>query len=472
MKRHFSEHVRGSGLLRTAVLTAVGLAVTAAAATGLVALFDQGGASDGHAAISTTSPSLGGQVSLSSVGSDSSCSRGGSACATFNRAYQLAHGGDTVVVHGGLYPEDSPTVGGYQILPDPSKTGTVTFVCAGDGDVTFAGPVFNFWAGLNGVTFQGGCFHFHVVFIGLGGYTQQTSNITLNGVHMDTFNISGALNVTIENSEVGPFVACYEPGDGTGAPSYATCNTSDPAQAYWASQGGTAQMQQEPFVHNGGAGLAQNVTLLDDTIHGISSTWSGTHTGGLIFWGTQNLHIIGSTFANNAIYDVFENQDSTDTGLELENNTFGIPVYSFDPTEPNPGGPLPWGFREVTIGGLGSTLTNVAITSNRFVNGLSINPVEGTFVNVEVIGNILGKAPTCPSDVIDYDGNVSIGHRCGLHSLLIGHLPYRDYAAGDYRLPAGSRIQCFLAQVRAGVPEPKAVCTKPRPSAGTKSLTG
>ena len=226
---------RRSGLRLLVPLATI--ATVAAFSFGLV-----GATNAGRAAPPPPVPTVAGQVSLSPSGNDPTCSRGGTACATFNPAYQVAHSGDTVVVHGGEYAQDAPSIGGNEILPDPTKTGVVTFVCAGDGRVTFAGPVFNFWAGLDGVMFQGDCFHFHVVYIGEGGYKQQTSNITLDGVHMDSFQIQGADNVNIENSEVGPFVACYEPGDGSGAPSYANC----PGGSYWGSQGGTYQVQQEP----------------------------------------------------------------------------------------------------------------------------------------------------------------------------------------------------------------------------------
>ena len=302
------------------------IAAAAAFSLGMV-----GATNEGRAAPPPV-PAVAGQVSLSPSGNDPTCSRHGSPCSTFKQAYRIAHSGDTVVVHGGEYAQDSPSIGGNEILPDPTKTGVVTFICAGDGDVTFAGPVFNFWAGLNGVMFQGDCFHFHVVYIGEGGYSQQTSNIILDGVHMDSFQIQGADNVNIENSEVGPFVACYEPGDGSGAPSYANC----PGGSYWASQGGTYQVQQEPFVHNGDAGEAENITLANDVIHGISSTWSDTHTGGLLFWGTKNLHIIGCTFTNDAIYDILENQNSTDSGLRAHEQHIWRPRVQLRPKRAPP----------------------------------------------------------------------------------------------------------------------------------------
>ena len=167
-------------------------------------------------------------------------------------------------------------------------------------------------------------------------------------------------------------------------------------------------MQEEPFVHNGDAGAADNITLSNDDIHGISSTWDGTHTGGLLFWGTENLHITGTTFANDAIYDILENQDSTDTGLEIENNTFDNPVYSQDPTESPGGALLAPGWQEVELGSGGDTLTNATVSGNTFTNGLRFS-TGNTFNNVVVSGNKLGAATTCPISGVTFTGNDSCG---------------------------------------------------------------
>jgi hypothetical protein len=398
-------------------------------------------------------------IALSPSGNDASCGRNNPSrpCATFDRAYQLARGGDTVVVAGGRYAMTEPSAGASSIFPAKQlKGGTVSFVCKGDGDVSFTAPVFAFYPGLGGVTVSGGCFHFHVVYFGYGGYSQGTHDITLDGVHMESFNVAGAKNVTISNSEIGPFVACYEPDDGTGAPAYAFC---DPG-SYWASQDGTSHVQQEPFLHNGGAGPATNIVLDHVHIHGISSKWNGTHTGGLLVWNVNGLTIKNSTFDHDAIYDIEENAGSSDSAVTMTNNTFGAPVYSFDPNEPSQNTPLPNAWREVTIGGSGSALNDWLIQGNTFTNGLAISTAGGgSFEGVSVFGNLLGNHTTCIAATgLAFDSNLSFGSRCGVHPLWMKTLPYLDEVAGYYRLEQHSPAACFIANVRSGMSSPTAAC--------------
>jgi hypothetical protein len=309
-----------------------------------------------------------------------------------------------------LYPQDAPSLGGSH-LGGPAKSGVVTFVCAGAGDVTFAGPNFSIDAGAGNVVFRGSCFRFHVVGVGWGGYSEAAHDVTFDGVHMDSFNCAGCVRLTIENSEVGPFVACYAPGDGSGAPSYAYCdpNSSDPTERYWASVGGSNGQQQEPYIHNGAAGPATDVTLDHDRIHGISSKWNETHTGGLMPWNTKNLHITYTTFDHNAIYDVLDNM-SVDDGLVLDHDSFGVPVYSFDPNEPSPGGPLPNSWRDLTFGGNGAQLSNAVISNNTFANGIRFQDGTVTYSNVLIQNNQLGTATMCgPYPGVTFTGNDSCG---------------------------------------------------------------
>ena len=63
-------------------------------------------------------------------------------CATFDRAFSVAHPGDTVLVAPGRYPETDAQSGATGI--HGSKSQPVTFVCGGKGDVTFAAPIFAF----------------------------------------------------------------------------------------------------------------------------------------------------------------------------------------------------------------------------------------------------------------------------------------------------------------------------------------
>ena len=133
-------------------------------------------------------------------------------------------------------------------------------------------------------------------------------------------------------------------------------------------------------------------------------------------------------------------------------------MYSFDPNEPHPGGPLPNSWREVVIGSAGSAITNADVVANTFVNGLLIDPRGSSYANVQVSANILGEASTCPSSVVAYAYNVMINGACGFHPLVLRHLPYTNTKAGDYALPAGSRVACFLADALAGLVRPRAIC--------------
>ena len=314
--------------------------------------------------------------------------------------------GDTVVVAGGRYPETAPSEGAAYIDPSASKSGVVTFVCQGNGDVTFAAPVFAFHPGLNGVTMTGGCFHFHVPYFGYGGYPAVTRNITLNDVHMEGLNCAGCRNVTIRNTEIGPFVACYMPGDGQNAPTYANCDTGDPAQAFWAAHGGVANIQQEPFVHSGAAGNAINFVFDHDHIHGISSKWDETHTGCLLTWDTDGLRISNSTFDHCAIYDIALSAPSVDNNVTITKDTFGVPVYSFDPTEPHPNGRLPRAFVEGQFGaGSAGVDRNWLIRGNTFVNGIRMGDAGSTYRNALVENNNLGTGSDCRGIGVVYRGN-------------------------------------------------------------------
>ena len=361
-----------------------------------------------------STPNSSAQVYVATDGNDATCARNNpnAPCATLDEADAIAQPGDTIQVAPGTYPDVANDGYGAGIFHDTQAT----YVCAPGAaaqSVTFDSPGFLVGPGGGNVTIEGSCFSFHVVHVGLDGYNSSScadcrvENVTFDDVSMDSFEVAGAENVTIADSTVGPLVACYAAGDGSGAPGYADC----PAGSYWASQGGTAAGgQDEPFIHNNGPDIATDVTLQGDTIEGISSLWDGTHTGGLLFWSTADLHILDTTFADDAIYDILENQDSTDTGLELEGNTFGNPVYSQDPTE-NPGAPLlAPGWQEVELGSSGDTLTDATVSGNTFTNGMRFGDGSNTatYGDVTVADNTLGSDTTCgPTAGITFAGNDS-----------------------------------------------------------------
>ena len=417
-----------------------------------------------------------GIVWLSTAGNDGGCRRNDPArpCATFARSFQVAHAGDSVIVRPGSYPVTDQDTGATGILPVAGRTLPVVFRCASStGAVTFQAPVFAFKPGLAWVAFQGGCFRFHQVAFGYGGYPKQTKNITLDGVHMDSFECAGCANLTIENSEIGPLTAC----GAQDAPAYAKCdpNSSDPTERFYSQfQHGTDVIQQEPFIHDNGNGtVSSNILLNNDHIHGITSKWSGTHTGGLLIWDSIGLHIENTTFDHDAIYDIEFNSCSNDTNVVLKNDVFGWPVYSFDPTEPRPGQQLPVGFRELGIGVGGASYCggttpverNWTIEFNRIAHGFITDGIPGTdYDNIVIRGNILGSQTTCGQNGVPagvtFDSNVFVGHySCGTHALRLSRSPYVDVAAGDFHLRPRSPAACFVANVRAGR-KPTSRCAK------------
>ena len=214
--------------------------------------------------------------------------------------------------------------------------------------------------------------------------------------------------MTIRNSTIGPFVACYMPADGYGAPSYAYCDKSDPAQGYWASVGGTTIVQNEPFVHSGGsADAAVNFSLVHDHVHGITSKWSDTHIGCLQTWDTEGLVITNSTFDHCAIYDINMSAPSIDNNVTITNNTFGAPVYSLDPSEPKPNRELPVSFSEGEFGATSYGVdSNWLIQGNSFTHGIRMggNP-ESTYSNARVLNNNLGRGSDCAGKGVVYRGN-------------------------------------------------------------------
>ena len=249
-------------------------------------------------ACAPSSPSAAASVFLSPSGNDSSCSRNGSACRSFDRADSIAQNGDVIQVAPGVYPSGPPNYGYGQSIMHSTQ---VTFVCqpsASADSVSFTDPEFLIGPGGGNIAFNGSCFHFHILDIGLRGYSGGSNiihDVTLNGVHMDSFDITGVNSVTVNNSQIGPIVACFgsvTEAQTNGAPASAACSSSgSPVEAYWASVGGTAGKQDEPFVHDNGSDTATNVTFNGDHFTGMQTKWPDYfHQGGLLVWGSSGLN--------------------------------------------------------------------------------------------------------------------------------------------------------------------------------------
>jgi hypothetical protein len=252
-------------------------------------------------------------VWVSTSGNDSTCNRSAtpvapaSRCASFQKAYQIASLGDTVGIQDGAYPS--------QTLRDSAgKTGT-----SPSADVTFMPQH------VNAVTVQGldfgdprtGNGADHVTVNGVAsdevggtlthdcGFLISTASydVTLSYVHTCSVYVQGAVDATIENSELGPCLLAQN--------QYCYNSFTD-------SYAGTPH--------------TSNVVWNNDTFHDYSA---GPDSPGAHFqcmFVLTAVTIENSRFYHCALYDVFfQANDGTASnpfdGTLIQNNWFAAPRF-------------------------------------------------------------------------------------------------------------------------------------------------
>ena|SRR5579884_3335702 len=402
-------------------------------------------------------------VWVSPAGNDGSCVRGNPAlpCATYQRAYALARTGDSIQVAPGTYPATNPAGNAIEINgSNPSLTGYVTFVCApnaGADTVDEASNAFNVAIRADWVAFRGSCFHFRVLHVNYSGDSGVgADHVLIDDVHMDSFQLSGAHDTTIENSQIGPALMCYAPGQGTAATqcrNYAAFPGPWQTVAQWWSRtptGGTGAAQLEPYIHDRGNGsdssqCSTNVTISGDTFHDLQSTDSAVnHTGGLLIDGSpcqswdHNLVIERSVFEHNMSYGI--EMDGPMSGSTIENNWIGQGFGAL-----GTGGALTLqqdagrgdGLESGCRGGA-HKVSDMLIRYNSVggymtVNGNGDSAVSGCWSNVRIIGNIYANSAFGGVDCgginssytqVTMDYNAVASFVCGSHGLAIGSLPF------------------------------------------------
>src|SRR5215204_1208242 len=165
---------------------------------------------------------------------------------------------------------------------------------------------------------------------------------------MLTFFISGTYDVTIADSEVGPFLACYgraetrRPEDGPDT----TC-PDDPPYYPYAATGSTAGSYMPKIGPNGAVANSKprNITLDGVNFHDHNSanikngdcpSGNSFHSGCLFVISVDGFQLRNSTFRQCVVYDI-QVQDFTTAGccgqqygpatnVTMENNWFGQPV--------------------------------------------------------------------------------------------------------------------------------------------------
>ncbi|GIV03677.1 MAG: hypothetical protein KatS3mg015_2507 [Fimbriimonadales bacterium] len=345
-------------------------------------------------------------LAVAPSGNDSTCVRGdlGRPCATFRRAYEIAHCGDLVHVADGSYARqdlqgpDKSCSGGYVVFKG-SRAAVVdeikTAECCGRA---VNGPD---WIELNGFTLRNR----------LNGWGQ-ADNWRVIGIDGGSFDINGPANWLLSGNDWGPCSSNTAP----------TCNGQNFA-------GGTA-----------------NLVIDGDTFHDFTITpGSGAHWECLFITGARGANVIrNSRFWNCETYGIYFSSFHSDhrysTGSwTVENNWFGRTCcFGSSPRSSaiNLGGSSP-----------GEPVQNVLIRFNSFAPGQTLVREGGpTGSNLRAVGNIFG-ASGCVADV-SYFYNLFRGGSCGQSGLTISEMPYvngSDGAAMDYHLRSGSPAERYVA---------------------------
>ena len=328
----------GSSTSPTYAIT--GLTCNTGYTIGVVA-YDAAGnrSTQGQLVLSTSAcaPTTGGIVSLSPSGSDSSCSRGGTACKTWERAYAIAQAGDTVSVAGGSYP--GATLSGSKQLTfrvasgqTASMTGMLVFQSA--SNLTVYGPL-NTSPGYD----SGAIYSMRT--------TDCTSNLELHDVSGRTFDITeSSRNVRLYGGTWGGYTDSPHSSDSAvggsyGYPGWTGCGdgwvrdvlfdgvTWKDVQYVAASQWGGAHPD---CLESHGA--FTNITIRNSRFERCGNTFIGTY----LDWGSFN----GLVIENNTF---FQTTNNTYYGMQLgykPGYTCANLVFrnnSYDPNAPNASNP-------------------------------------------------------------------------------------------------------------------------------------
>lgn len=397
-----------------------GLACGASYTVGVEAFDAAGNRSSRTAVASSTTvcapPLSSGSVFVSLNGSDSNLCSATSPCKSFNRAYQVAALGATVLVAPGDYPSQT-------IVDTPGKDTT------GDApDVQFmpaSGPVRvqNLRLGdsvednrgpdhitIRGITGTPGAELF------IGG--NDANDITVDGFSGRSFYVNGAQRTTITRGVFGPGVAPDTPNS-----------------------------KVDRNVTN------EDISIVDNTIREYSFGpscigYGGTydcHGEGLFILGGKNIRVERNRFYSNWTYSVFVQYSSAaypQFSLTVCNNWFG------STSDGN-------GKTRVTALDFGTTdLANVNVCHNSFAPGQRLaNDIAGAkFTNINVWGNIFGTAADCIPG-LNYTFNVWTSGSCGTSDRAVSTLPYVNASGGadqDYHLRPGT-LATDLVPAAAGV---------------------
>jgi hypothetical protein len=293
-------------------------------------------------------------VTVRPTGDDATCSRGGSACRSWQRAINVAHEGDVIAVAGGTYPGETLT---------GSKS--VTFRVSSGQTASFSGGLQ--LDALSNVKFYG-----PIVLRTSDPYVdlkmECSANLAFHDVSGRVFFVyNGSRNISLYGGDWGGYTAAQ--GNGFGDSALSGYNQSGSSGC--------------------GDGWVRNVLIdgirFHDVYYGSHDTWNGAHPDCLESYGkVDGITVRDSTFERcGNTFIGFYTDFGDNRNMLVENNRFSDVADSFWTTQ---------------IGNKGGYTCDLVFRYNTYdtrIAGVNAPPLLGC-PNQQVYGNIFAKGP--PTD--------------------------------------------------------------------------
>jgi hypothetical protein len=238
---------------------------------------------------------------LSPAGSDANSCTTSSRCKSINRAYQLSTNGDIILMAAGTYSDVqtlTPNGMGGTFNQTPVTANVVT-VRPESGAVTIAGDLL-----FGDSTSASPIDHLAFEDITVSSWMQIKSGRDIHFTRVKFMMISQwncADNISVQNSEYGPFTSDY----------------GDALDLYGGIYG---------TVCNGSVTHRGNWLIETSSIHGISTNVSTAHPDAFALDDGDNVVIRRNKFYNNCGDDIRISSEGPPTNIVLQNNYFGPPV--------------------------------------------------------------------------------------------------------------------------------------------------
>jgi hypothetical protein len=368
-------------------------------------------------------------LAISTSGNDRTCSRGRQSrpCLTFDRAYHLAHCGDTVQISSGRYGAQTL----YEVA-SRSCSRNVTFRPAAGASVSVEsirfGDGYDSTNAPDRITLKNFAVRKRVDLWG------DVQNVTLDRIDGGAFYIQGVNNVLIKGGDWGP------------------CDSSGPSECRSQSF-----ITEDSRVNE----HTRNVTIDGAVFHDYVISAAGDHFECLFTTGGSNVTIRNSRFDNCRTYAIATGarEWAKYDNWVIENNGFGR-TCCYGASDRS---------SAILLGGE-VPVSNMLIRFNTFIRGQGIVDEGGVVgANIRVAKNILTH--TGCIGAIRYSGNLFTGGRCSQsdRDALYG------YKFNGLRLrvdrPSAKAIQAAYAMVARGTPLRNAAqilarTRRPTPSGG------